>query len=164
MATVRGVFLTSFGTVRRLPARIQASRTSSFFPGLHKGGSRAPWLQRTRADSDVEYVRGSRPPGLGWRISTHVCCRDEGAASSLGHFKNAEEDFVRNCLDSIAHTLAHFSANHSDDYGFQTKSGRISTSHMPRRRSADTPPALCDGYPGIRIAQTHRILRRRLTG
>jgi hypothetical protein len=49
--------------------------------------------------------------------------RDEGAASSWDTSRT--RGLTRNCLDSIAHALAHFSANHSDDYGFHNQKWAI---------------------------------------
>jgi len=44
---------------------------------------------------------------------------------AAGTFQQREEGLTRNCLDSIAHALAHFSANHSDDYGFHNQKWAI---------------------------------------
>ncbi len=47
------------------------------------------------------------------------------AQQAAGTLHERHEGLTRNCLDSIAHALAHFSANHSDDYGFHNQKWAI---------------------------------------
>ena len=48
-----------------------------------------------------------------------------GTLQAIGTPHEREDGLKRNCLDSIAHALAHFSANHSDDYGFHNQKWAI---------------------------------------
>lgn len=43
------------------------------------------------------------------------------ATQSSGTPEERKAGFTRNCLDSIAHALAHFSANHHENYGFHNQ-------------------------------------------
>ena len=48
-----------------------------------------------------------------------------GTLQATGTTQEREDGLRRNCLDSIAHALAHFSANHNDDYGFHNQKWAI---------------------------------------
>src|SRR5258708_389401 len=47
------------------------------------------------------------------------------AQEAAGTLQEREAGLRRNCLDSIAHALAHFSANHNDAYGFHNQKWAI---------------------------------------
>ena len=42
-----------------------------------------------------------------------------------GTLQERQDGLRHNCLDSIAHALAHFSANQNDDYGFHNQKWAI---------------------------------------
>ena len=59
-----------------------------------------------------------------------------------------EDGLKRNCLDSIAHALAHFSANHSDDCGFHNQKWAIlSVAHATEASCNLLLLALDHGHP-----------------
>lgn len=47
------------------------------------------------------------------------------AQQAFGTLQERQAGLTRNCLDSIAHALAHFSANLNDDYGFHNQKWAI---------------------------------------
>ena len=69
-------------------------------------------------------------------------CKPPGTA------QEREDGLKLNCLDSIAHALAHFSANHSDDYGFHNQKWAIlSVAHATEAFCNLLLLALDQGHP-----------------
>jgi hypothetical protein len=68
---------------------------------------------------------------------------------AVGTFQEREAGLTRNCLDSIAHALAHFSANHSEDYGFHNQKWAIlSIAHATEAFCNLLLLAIDSGHPG----------------
>ena len=62
---------------------------------------------------------------MGGRCQAFGYAFEMGTQQTVGTPQEREDGLKRNCLDSIAHALAHFSANHSDDYGFHNQKWAI---------------------------------------
>ena len=82
-----------------------------------------------------------------------------GTLPANGTPQERKDGLKRNCLDSIVHALAHFSANHSDDYGFHNQKWAIlSVAHATEAFCNLLLLALDQGhpnqmkYPGLRKA------------
>jgi hypothetical protein len=84
---------------------------------------------------------------------------------ALGTPEERRNGLQRNCLDSISHGLAHFSANHSDDYGFHNQKWAIlSVAHAAEAFCNLLLLTVDQGHPNGRKYDPLEKATRRLRG